>query len=184
MIAEEFILIPKKTYFKELPLTEQILNNPRIEQKALQLSTLQRMEPAVETVENLQSLEPKNTVSIKDVVFSQLRTLTDAQLRKADYIYDTIHANGRVDVDSVGNLTIDGTRLYLPASTFLYNLQQNTKVIDKQLYTDILQHLSIPEQFIANKHAKEIIKDTEASSKYRAESRVTSPTKSWTPFKK
>ena len=44
-IAEEFILVPKKLYLKDQPLTEQILENPQIKHKSSQLSIVNRVRP-------------------------------------------------------------------------------------------------------------------------------------------
>ena len=44
-IAEELILVPKKLYLKDQPLTEQILENPQIKHKSSRLSIVNRVRP-------------------------------------------------------------------------------------------------------------------------------------------
>ena len=183
MSSEEFIQVPKKMYLNERPITEQLLQDPQLKQKGMQLSMLQRMEPQKKQTEaEIEATASKNTLSVKDIVFSQLKTSTESQIKKSEYIYDIIISDERVDVDSTGQLTVDNTNVGLLASTFLYNLQQSTKTIDISLYTNILGQLNIPEQFVANKHGKEIIRDSGPATKYRKESGK-SPTKGWASLK-
>lgn len=154
MNAEEFILIPKRMYLKDRPLAEQILENPKIQQKGMQLSMLQRTEPARNEPDEL----VKNQLStVKDTVFEQLSMLTEPQKKRSEYIFDEIEKSVRISIDNSGNLTIDGAPLKLTASTFLYNLQQNRKNFDIPLYTSVLEHLSLPEHVVPNTFGKQII---------------------------
>jgi len=158
MNAEEFILIPKKLYLKDRPLTEQVLQNPSIQEKGMQLSMLQRFQPTKQHVVQ----ELSSTKQIREIVFDQLQTLNDQQLKKSEYIFSSIEKNGPVSIDNGGNILIDDSNTGLSASTFLYNLQQTNKVIDTTLYTTLIKHLRIPEHFVANTHAKKIIKGKES----------------------
>lgn len=178
MIAEEFILVPKTTYFKDRPITEQILDNPLVKQKAQQISFLQRLGS-----EKLVEAEEPVVLSEKDRVFAQLKTLNLPQTKRAEVIYDAIREHDRLGIDGTGYLTLDGKQLKLAASTFLYNLQQNRKKLDHAYYKDLLRLLNIPEHFVANTNAKEIIRQERPTitSKRRKTEEDSSP-KKWTSF--
>lgn len=155
MNAEEFILIPKQIYMKDRPLTEHILQNPEIKEKGMQLSMLQRMEPKESTDDKSET----QSFNLKDFVFQALLTLKPAQLKKSELIYDIIDAHDRLTVDNNGEILIDNNKVGVSLSTFLYTLQQYNKTINKSLYENIFNYLTIPEHLISNHHVKNLIKE-------------------------
>lgn len=157
MNAEEFILIPKQMYLKQRPLTEQIIQNPQIKEKGMQLSMLQRLQHPNKTLPDHLLDETITSENVKETVFDQLKTLKAAQLTRSEYIFETLIKNSRVSIDNNGGILIDGTSTGVNASTFLYNLQQPTKNIEIPLYTNIITQLNIPEHLVPNTNAKKII---------------------------
>jgi len=155
MSAVEFVLIPKEMYLPQRPVVEQILYNPNISATGKQLSILQRFKTQKKLPE-----EPEPIVvpakTLKETVFDSLVTLTDAQKRKSDLIYDSIETSPRLSLDNNGQIQIDNSPTGLFVGTFLYELQQPTKKLDK-VYEPILKDIGIAEHLVANKFAKQII---------------------------
>ena len=55
------------------------------------------------------------------------------------------------------NLVFNGTATNIPAASFLYNLLQPTKAINKVVYSQLLSELNLGNHLVLNKHARDII---------------------------
>lgn len=165
MSAEEFVLIPKRQYIKDRPIPEQILHDPSLKKKAVQLTMLQRERPLLQiqsTEENEEAITTEKTV--RDMVFHNLSSLqTPGQIRKSELILDQILNSDRLEIDTNGQLTLDGTKIGVETSTFLYDIQQPTKKIDTAAYTSVLNQLSLPSHLVGNKYAKVIVRGENAT---------------------
>ena len=168
MNAEEFVLIPKKDYLKDRPIAEQILQDPKVKEKALQLSMLQRWEPTEQL--NVEE-ETQPITTLKETTLRQLEILTVTEQRKSEYIFDEITASARLGIDNSGHLLIDNTSTGLAIGSFLYDLQKSSKKIDIPLYETLFELLHIPEHMVTNTYAKQIINEKAA----KAISKATTP---------
>ena len=165
MNAEEFILIPKERYLQDRPITEQILYNPDIGQKKMQLSLLQRnvidQNKSVEENANDVSITDERAKQLKDDIFKQISTLNDNQKKKSDFIFSQIEKSEKLIIDDDGILHVEGAPTGLPVSTFLYTLQQPNKKFNEKLYKTILNYMNVPEHLVANAVAKRILRGEE-----------------------
>lgn len=159
MNAEEFVLIPKKNYLKERPIADQILQDPQVKEKALQLSLLQR----VEAKEHLNADVPVIPETLKETIFAQLSALSHSERQKSEYIYDAIINSTKLSIDSSGGLLIDNIHTGLQVGTFLYDLQRTKKIINRERYRAVIDLLGIPEHMVTNTYAKQIINEKTAS---------------------
>ena len=149
MAAEEFILIPRSMYLREQPEVTQILQDPNIGHKPLQLTLLQRDQSR--TARNDEKTQPEvsaNTTEVQeqlkeDKILDELKTLPAAKLKRVKSILDKIKLSKTVSVDENENLTMNGVQTELGVAEFLYNLQQPTKKLDTSLYETILTELKI-----------------------------------------
>lgn len=160
VMAEEFILVPKSAYIKNRPIADQILQNPSVREKSLQLSMLQRLEPK----QQLNETDDKPPTSLKEKLMEQLKSLTYSEQQKSEYILNAIINSDRISIDNNGWLMIDQVPIDLQAASFLYNLQQTRKDFNKDIYRTILKELDIPEHMVSNSHAKQLINEKHEKS--------------------
>ena len=167
MAAEEFILIPRSMYLREQPEVTQILQDPNIGHKPLQLQRDQSR-----TARNDEKTQPEvsaNTTEVQeqlkeDKILDELKTLPAAKLKRVKSILDKIKLSKTVSVDENENLTMNGVQIELGVAEFLYNLQQPTKKLDTSLYETILTELKIGSHLLLNKYAKQIIEEARAQT--------------------
>lgn len=156
MSAEEFVLIPKNMYVQQSPIVEQVLNNSQVSSIGKQLSALQRFQPpnvASDTDPFKEEIQPTKT--LKENVLDSLVQLTNTQIKKCSHIYDALVLNPKISLDNNGQITIDSKPTGLRIGTFLFNLQQTSKVLDST-HKLILSELRLEEYLVANKSAKDI----------------------------
>lgn len=164
MSAEEFVLIPKNVYVKSQPIAEQVLNNPQIQRKAQYLSTIQdyiSTQPNEDQILQQPSVEiPAQTreVTMAENILGDLIALTASQQVKSKHILKKIFENSNVNIDMSGGLVVDGKAIGLNAATFLWDIQQPTKKLDKATHEIMLKKLLLPEHLLGNKDAKDIVK--------------------------
>ena len=160
MHAEEFVLIPKRMFVsKNLP-KEEIIDNPIYQQKATQLSLLQRSDPNFEqsSGKKLQDADtsPERLImrirSISDgtsdpddvksesfvsddseIEMLELKLMNENKTKRASIILKKIFVSDTVSISEENNvLHIEDEPQGVKVIDFLYNLQQANKKIDVQ----------------------------------------------------
>ena len=163
------MLIPKKSFMKDEPFTSQILSDPKIKDKPLQLSLLQRSQTPqkvdVVSTENEPAEEETIKTGLNARIIQELGTLKEGQLRKSKIILDKFNESPNIGYDEKQNITIDGNSTSTPIASFLYNLQQPTKKLDVKFYSSVLTRLNVGSHLIPNKYAKEIVENFQQSSR-------------------
>ena len=97
-------------------------------------------------------------------IMIELEVMNKNQIKRSKIILDLINQSETVTIESNDVLHVNKETPGIKASTFLYNLQQPTKKIEK--YSKILFALDISPHLVANTHAKQIL---EASSESEQE---------------
>lgn len=188
MTAKEFVLIPRELYMSKQPQVEQILQQPSIKEKAMQISLLQR--------NNLKPLDNEETEEIippekklREKVFAELGMLPKTHSDRAKIIFDKIIASDNIQIDDNGYLVINNISTTLPVTKFLYTLQQPRSKLDV-IYRDILTELNLSAHLLINTNAKNIVEkqssetSTEENNTDFFSENEQGSTKQWETFKK
>ena len=157
MAAEEFVLIPRTVYIREQPEIVQILEDPNVKNKATHISMLQRDSNSKPQEEQNNFLELEQSSNILEKILSELKSLPKIKLQRAETILKKILASNKFTLDKNLNLVFNGTATNIPAASFLYNLSQPTKVINKVVYSQLISELNLGNHLVLNKHARDII---------------------------
>ena len=199
MHAEEFVLIPKRMFISKNPTKEEIFDNPTYQQKATQLSLLQRSNPNFEQssgkklkdadtctdrlitrtkstgdgtsdpddvkselfVSDDSEIEPvvkKRKDSAFDSIMLELKLMDENKTKRAAIILKKIFDSDTVSISEENNvLHIEDEPQGVKVTNFLYNLQQPTKKIDVQKYSNILSELDIAAHLVYKTHAKKVL---------------------------
>lgn len=157
MAAKEFVLIPKDVYISKQPEVEQILQQPSIKEKAMQLSLLQRNNfQDSDKEEIVENVPPENIW--KEKVLTELQMLPKPQIERSKIIYDKIITSDRIKIDENGYLVFNNTPTNIRLTTFLYKLQQSRASLEN-IYRDLLLALNIGSHLTANTNAKFLIEN-------------------------
>ena len=100
----------------------------------------------------------KRETTMEEHVMADLAALSASQQVKSKLILKKIFDHGQVNIDMSGGLIVDGKPIGLSAATFLWDLQQATKNLDKTTHELVLRKLHIPDHLVINKEAKDILK--------------------------
>ena len=181
MPTEEFVLIPRNMFTTEQPQVSQILNNPLTKNKSKQLSLLQRtskQEPPEAVIqqnteqqtddvmvsddEEKQQSIPDNTKrkefdEISQSVIDDIDFLDKYKFGKAKIILKKINGSRNISLDFEGKILINGRNTDIPASTFLYALQQTSSKLLPDDY-QVLNYLNLAPHLTFNTYAKKFIK--------------------------
>ena len=181
MPTEEFVLIPRNMFTTEQPQVSQILNNPLTKNKSKQLSLLQRtskQEPPeaviqqnteqqtddvmVSDEEEKQQSIPDNTKrkefdEITQSVIDDIDFLDKDKFGKAKIILKKINGSRIIPLDFEGKVLINGRNTDIPASTFLYALQQTSSKLLPDDY-QVLNYLNLAPHLTCNTYAKKFLK--------------------------
>ena len=194
--AEEFILIPKKRYLrmqqKDESYVGRILNDPNVRHKNHQLSFLKRLqtrkqssdtvnvglesEPEQSAEESVETLpdEKQSSGQYEKVLFG-LSILEGHKLDRVRNILEIVKNSDEITIDEIsGNFVLTSLGdTGLKATTFLYNIQQPTKRIDKNLtpYENILNAIDIEEEMVINKYAKAVVRRKLERTQLRSENK-------------
>ena len=175
-------------YVESRPLAEQILSDPDIKEKAKQLSLLQRtpkhdykgekekdvQTTAEERQEDVTTSKLSERESFEQQIFQELPSLKPKQVTKSKVILAKILASDQVTINDKGKLMVNGYEINLPASTFLYDLQQPTKKLRDE-HEAVISRVDIPSQMVANQKAKILIE--QGSQREQAEKQTKPATK-------
>ena len=159
MSAKEFVLVPKETFMKEEPEIGQILKDPLVNEKAIQLSLLQRNRhppPPPPPLENSQPVSSKEEFS-EDEILDELSILPQSKLQRAKLILAKIKNSPNVSIDEKGDLTLHEISTNLPVANFLYDLQQQNKKLDNNVYAELISELNLGTHLIINSKGKKLV---------------------------
>ena len=180
MPTEEFVLIPRNMFTTEQPQVSQILNNPLTKNKSKQLSLLQRtskQEPP-EAVIQQNTEQQTDDVMVSDEEEKQQSIPDDNKRKEFDEISQSviddidflekdkfgkakknlkINGSRNISLDVVGKILINGRNTDIPASTFLYALQQTSSKLLPDDY-QVLNYLNLAPHLTCNTYAKKFIK--------------------------
>jgi hypothetical protein len=190
--AEEFVLVPKHVYTRSQPITEQVLNNPQIQRKAQYLNTIQDYVSANPSEDQLQQQPSRSSSSssfekptkqrettLAESILGELTALSASQQVKSKHILKKIFDHRQVSIDMSGGLTVDGKAIGLSVATFLWDLQQSTKKLKNSIHETVLKMLLLPEHLVANKDAKDVLKDGWISWPRKRENNFTKSLYNW-----
>ena len=172
MPTEGFVLIPRNMFTTEQPQVSQILNSPLTKNKSKQLSLLQRtskQEPPEAVIqqnteqltddvmvsdEEKQQSIPEDTKrkefdEISQSVIDDIDFLDKDKFGKARIILKKINGSRNFSLDFEGKLLINGRNTDIPASTFLYALQQTSSKLLPDDY-QVLNYLNLAPHLICN----------------------------------
>ena len=101
-------------------------------------------------------IEPEMKQKSKDFVsiLIEQEFININQIKISKLIHGLINQSDTVTIELNDVIQVNGEKLGVKASTFLYNLQQPTKKTDIANYSKILIALYISTQFVANTYAK------------------------------
>ena len=186
------MLVPKHVYTRSQPITEQVLNNPQIQRKAQYLNTIQDYVSANPSEDQLQQQPSRSSSSssfekpikqrettLAESILGELTALSASQQVKSKHILKKIFDHRQVSIDMSGGLTVDGKAIGLSVATFLWDLQQSTKKLKKSIHETVLKMLLLPEHLVANKDAKDVLKDGWISWPRKRENNFTKSLYNW-----
>lgn len=183
---EEFVLIPKKMYMEESPIVNQILSSKDIQNKAKQLSLLQRNSPFSKFTEKAtasadkrieaevteaptqatgvqpeqQSLanpsEPQTYFEPFEHIIQELKFLPPDKLLRCKIILQKIHNSSKVDIDANGMVTVYRKPIDVLASSFLYALQQTRQKLNSN-HLLLISTLNLGSHLMVNHAAKRFV---------------------------
>ena len=170
-MVEEFVLIPKDHYAQDHPTVKQVLSDPTIKAKSTQLSYLQRLEgPSIqdEIPAKLPKLEEEEEIEIdvkidREALFRDIPSFKKEQVLKSNVILDRVESSQRVSISADKTIIIDGQDSRRHLSTFLYNLQQPRKILNKT-ELEILRAIEILPQHFTNSSGKRFLTKFDQSS--------------------
>ena len=147
MHTEEFVLIPRQMYANEQPQIAQLLNNKNVQEKAKQISLLQRSKspPAPSTtpqdtqqqtdniLENVKGelnetrddkIDTKVSTEIREQVLRDIKHLDRKKFEKASIILEKIEESEYLSLDQTSRLAVNKSSTGILVADFLYHLQQ------------------------------------------------------------
>ena len=181
MPTEEFVLIPRNMFTTEQPQVSQILKDPTARSKSEQLSLLQRTlkqeQPEAVIHQNKEQQTDDVIVSdeeekqqqftdgfnqkefdeISQNVIDDINFLDKDKLEKSKTILKKINQSRNISLDDEGEILIDERSTNIPASTFLYALQQTSTKLSHDHY-EVLNYLNLAPHHTCNTYAKKLIK--------------------------
>lgn len=175
MSAEEFVLIPKPMFMRNLSGAEEITYDPAVKSKANQLSFLTRIQGnkqyALETATSAANTENIVSVQQKKDILKELTSLSSSLLARSDVIYDKILAVSDFSLDHAGHILYRGEPSGIEMGTILNSLQLPTKrlTIDEQR---LVRGLKLGEHLVANSQAKSIAQERAAPQETSAKLKV------------
>ena len=176
MHTEEFVLIPRQMYANEQPQIAQLLNNKNIQEKAKQISLLQRSKspPAPSTTQQDTQQQSDNILeNVKDELnetrddkidtkVSREQVLRDIKhhdrkkFEKASIILEKIEESESLSLDQTSRLAVNKSSTGILVADFLYDLQQTTSKLSLEHY-EVLTFLDISSQLTCNTYAKKFL---------------------------
>ena len=181
MPTEEFVLILRNMFTTEQPQVSQILKDPTARNKSKQLSLLQRTlkqeqpeavmhqttEQQVDDVmvsgeeekqqNNTDGFKQKEFDEIRQNVIDDINSLDKVKLEKSKIISKKINQSRNLSLDDEGDILIDERSTNIPASRFLYALQQTSSKLSHDHY-EVLISLPLAPHLTCNTYAKKFIK--------------------------
>ena len=181
MPTEEFVLIPRNMFTTEQPQVSQILKDPVARNKSKQLSLLQRTlkheQPEAVIHQNTEQqtddvmvsdeeekrqnitdrFKQKEFDEISQNVINDINFLEKDKLEKSKIILKKINQSRNISLDDEGEILIDERSTNIPASTFLYSLQQTLSKLSHNHY-EVLKYLNLAPHLTCNTYAKKFIK--------------------------
>lgn len=174
MSAEEFVLIPKSMFMRNLSSVEEITYNPAMKSKANQLSFLTRIQDnkhlTLDTVPPSSNTEDIASAQQKKDILKELTSLSSSLLARSDIIYDKILAVSEFSLDHAGHILYRGEPSGIEMGSFLNSLQVPNKrlTIDEQRF---VRGLKLGEHLVANSQAKSIAHERAAPQETSAKPR-------------
>ena len=158
MSAQEFILIPKKSYIKKQPRALDVLDEPTAVEKAKLLTILQR-EPERKKKPETVSKTETTPEDMKTRVLKSFSILKPSK-KKSKSILDKITSSDKISIDDDGKVKIDDRTTAVDANTFLFDIQQSRTNLSRNDpdYKRILDRPDISPQLVENTEAKQIVK--------------------------
>ena len=109
-------------------------------------------------------------------ILLQLQIMEDKKFTRAKNILEVIKSSTRVSINAMDEtIYVDNVPTGLKAASFLYDIQQQTKILHNPAYIMILSALELTEESVINKYAKHAV---QSKIKEQAQRRTKSPTKS------
>ena len=181
MPTEEFLLIPPNMCTTEQPQVLQIFKDPTARNKSKQRSLLQRTlkqeQPEAVIHQNTEQqtddvmasdeeekqqkitdgFKQKEFDEISQNVIDDINFLDKDKLEKSKIILKKINQSRNISLDDEGEILIDERSTNIPASTFLYALQQTSSKFSHDHY-EVLNYLKLAPHLTCNTYAKKFIK--------------------------
>ena len=179
MPTEVFVLFPRNIFAK--PQFSQILKDPTARNKSKQLSLLQRTlkheQPEAVIHQNTEQqtddvmvsdekekrqnitdrFKQKEFDEISQIVINDINFLDKDKLEKSKIILMKINQSRKFSLNDEGEILIHERSTYIPASTFLYALQQTSSKLLHDHY-EVLNSLNLAPHLTCNTYAKKFIK--------------------------
>ena len=176
MHTEEFVLIPRQMYANEQPQIAQLLNNKNVQEKAKQISLLQRSKspPAPSTTQQDTQQQTDNilenvkgelnetrddkidTKVSREQVLRDIKHLDRKKFEKASIILEKIEESESLSLDQTSRLAVNKSSTGILVADFLYDLQQTTSKLSLEHYK-VLTFLDISSQLTCNTYAKKFL---------------------------
>ena len=181
MPTEEIVRIPRNMFTTEQPQVSQILKDETARNKSKQLSLLQRTmkheQPEAVIHQNTEQqtddvmvsdeeekqqkitdgFKQKQFDEISQNVIDYLNFLDKDKLEKSKILLMKINQSRNISLDDEGETLIDERSANIPASIFLYALQQTTSKLSHDHY-EVLNYLNLAPHLTCNTYAKKFIK--------------------------
>ena len=176
MHTEEFVLIPRQMYANEQPQIAQLLNNKNVQEKAKQISLLQRSKspPAPSTTQQDTQQQTDNilenvkgelnetrddkidTKVSREQVLRDIKHLDRKKFEKASIILEKIEESESLSLDQTSRLAVYKSSTGILVADFLYDLQQTASKLSLEHYK-VLTFLDISSQLTCNTYAKKFL---------------------------
>ena len=120
--------------------------------------------------------ERKDNIINYERILLQFQIMEDKKFTRYKKILEVIKSSTRVSINAMDEtIYVDNVPTGLKAASFLYDIQQQTKILHNPAYIMILSALELTEEFVFNKYAKHAV---QSKIKEQAQRRTKSPTKS------
>ena len=118
--------------------------------------------------------EQKDNKIYYERILLQLQIMEDKEFTRAKKIPEVIKTSTRVSINAMDEtIFVDNVPTSLKAASFLYDIQQQTKILHNPAYIMILSALELVEETVINKYAKYAV---QSKIKEQAQRRTKSPT--------
>ena len=165
MSSQEFFLIPEENYAEEHTESSDVSFDPKITEKAKQLTLLQRQKLTVAKDENstVSQVAENQPDVVEKRVLKSLSMLTPGQLQKTKTILKIVYeASDEINEDEF--LTADDHENTIGATHFVYTLQETKNRLHDSDYKGILHRIDISPSFVANSDAMKIFQPTRSKT--------------------